>query len=80
MPARAGRNITGEVCGYEGSSEQGRGAASSSSHSGVVTSVTNSFSWATLARYQERSLGSKNNSNKFFRKPDLKHKRTILDI
>ena len=79
MPARAGRNITGEVCGYEGSSEQGRGAASSS-HSGVVTSVTNSFSWATLARYQERSLGSKNNSNKFFRKPDLKHKRTILDI
>ena len=78
MPPRAGRNITGEVCGSEGSGEQGQGAASS--HSGVLTSVTNSFSWATLARYQEHSLGSKNISNKFFRKPDLKHKRTILDI
>ena len=50
------------------------------SHSGVVSSVNNSFSWHTLAKYQEETLNKQTNSNKFFTKPELKHKRTILDI
>ena len=50
------------------------------SHSGIVSSVNNSFSWATLAKYQEDTLNKSNTKNKFFARPELKHKRTILDI
>ena len=49
-------------------------------HSGVVGSVNNSFSWLSLARYQENTLNKHNNRNKFFQRPNLKHERTILDI
>ena len=48
------------------------------SHSGVVSSVNNSFSWATLARFQEDTINkSSSSTNKFFQRPELKHKRTI---
>jgi len=50
------------------------------SHSGIVSSVNNSFSWATLAKYQETSLNNSSSKNKFFSRPELKHKRTILDM
>jgi len=48
-------------------------------HSGVVSTVNNSFSWATLARYQGETLKKDPVRNNFFKRPELKHKRTILD-
>ena len=50
------------------------------SHSGVVSSVNNSFSWHTLAKYQEETLNKPASRRTFFKKPELKHKRTLLDI
>ena len=49
-------------------------------HSGVVSSVNNSFSWATLAKYQEDTLNKSQARKSFFKKPELHHTRTILDI
>lgn len=49
-------------------------------HSGVVSSVNNTFSWATLAKYQEDTLNKSQAHKTFFKKPQLQHTRTILDI
>eukprot|EP00092_Neocalanus_flemingeri_P088575 GFUD01111932.1.p1 GENE.GFUD01111932.1~~GFUD01111932.1.p1 ORF type:complete len:418 (+),score=120.36 GFUD01111932.1:59-1312(+) len=49
------------------------------SHSGVVQTVNNSFSWLTLAKYQGETLKKDPVRNRFFKRPELKHKRTILD-
>jgi len=49
-------------------------------HSGVVSTVTNSFSWATLAKYQSEETNRKEGQSSFFRRPQLKHARTILDL
>ena len=78
-------NVSGRIITYEadGDNEFDYGAQGNvgNSHSGVVSTVSNSFSWATLARFQEDTI-NKNTSaaNKFFQRPELKHKRTILDI
>ena len=48
-------------------------------HSGVVSTVNNSFSWLTLAKYQGDTLQKDPTRNNFFKRPELKHKRTILD-
>jgi len=48
-------------------------------HSGVVRTVNNSFSWLTLAKYQGETLRKEPVRNRFFTRPELKHKRTILD-
>jgi len=48
-------------------------------HSGVVSTVSNSFSWATLARYQGETLKKDPVRHNFFKRPELKHKITILD-
>jgi len=48
-------------------------------HSGVVSTVNNSFSWLTLAKYQGDTLQKDPMRNNFFKRPELKHKRTILD-
>jgi len=48
-------------------------------HSGVVSTVNNSFSWLTLAKYQGETLKKEPARHRFFKRPELKHKRTILD-
>jgi len=48
-------------------------------HSGVVSTVNNSFSWATLARYQGETMKKDPVRHNFFKRPELKHKITILD-
>jgi len=48
-------------------------------HSGVVSTVNNSFSWATLARYQGDTIKKDPVRHNFFKRPELKHKMTILD-
>lgn len=48
-------------------------------HSGVVNSVNNSFSWLTLARYQGETLKRPPTKSSYFSRPELKHRRTILD-
>jgi len=79
------RSVSGRIITYE--SEGGHEwdddtqGVVGNSHSGVVSSVNNSFSWATLARFQEDTINkSSSSTNKFFQRPELKHKRTILDI
>jgi len=74
----SGRIISSEVDGGE-SFDEGP-VFVGNSHSGVVSSVNNSFSWATLAKYQETSLNNASSKNMFFSRPALKHKRTILDM
>jgi len=51
-----------------------------SNHSGVVTTVNNSFSWATLARYQTDEVERRPGKSSYFKRPELKHSRTILDL
>jgi len=53
--------------------------AVANTHSGVVSTVNNSFSWATLARYQGETLKKDPVRHTFFKRPELKHKITILD-
>lgn len=48
-------------------------------HSGVVSTVNNSFSWATLAKYQGETMEKDPVRHNFFTRPELKHKITILD-
>ena len=75
----------GRIIAYEADVDQqvdeGTKGVVGNSHSGVVSTVSNSFSWATLARFQEDTSNKNTSStNKFFQRPELKHKRTILDI
>lgn len=49
-------------------------------HSGVVTTVNNNFSWKTIARFHgEDSLKRDPVRSHYFHRPELKHRRTILD-
>lgn len=50
------------------------------SHSGLVTTVSNSFSWASLARYQVAEDDRKQAHSSYFARPQLKHSRTLLDL
>lgn len=77
------RTVSGRIlspdCG--GEVEEGGGPTTTvNSHSGVVSSVNNSFSWHSLAKYQEETLNKPASKRTFFKKPELKHKRTLLDI
>lgn len=79
------RSVSGRIIAYEADVDQqvneGTKGVVGNSHSGVVSTVSNSFSWATLARFQEDTSNKNTSStNKFFQRPELKHKRTILDI
>jgi len=76
------RSVSGRIIAYEADEfDDGAQGNVGNSHSGVVSTVSNSFSWATLARFQGDTINKNANlTNKFFQRPELKHKRTILDI
>lgn len=52
----------------------------SNPHSGVITTVSNSFSWATLAKFQTDEADRKIRKNTYFKRPMLKHSGTLLDL
>ena len=66
----------GRIIAYEADVDQqiddGTQGVVGNSHSGVVSTVSNSFSWATLARFQEDTINKNTSStNKFFQRPEL---------
>merc|ERR1711974_459984 len=67
------RSVSGRILSTEGRQEEEEEEEESlvvNPHSGVVSSVNNSFSWHTLAKYQEQTLNESTNRNTFFTKPE----------
>ncbi|XP_023321737.1 uncharacterized protein LOC111696374 [Eurytemora carolleeae] len=48
-------------------------------HSGVLYTTNNNFSWLTLAKFHNEDTLRRSTTTKFFHKPELRHNNTILD-
>jgi len=76
----SGRIIDGGLEGEEGEEPMANMEALPNQHSGVVSTVSNTFSWAALARYQTEETNRKEGRSSHFHRPQLKHSRTLLDL
>jgi len=84
-PAATSTPTPGASSGYStmpaGSSFYGlQQEVAGNNHSGILYSTNNNFSWLTLAHFQNQDTLRKSTSNKFFKRPELRHNGTILDL